>query len=462
VSADAYVLLGWNDLGMHCMNQDHSVFSVLPPFNNLHAQLIRRGDAPRLPELISAGATIEYSIPGNTTSVNKTNFWSYSQLLFGVTLPPDVGLTGKGLTGTMDAAIRHFSAVGIPVTPFTDAAPTIENAYQQALLVARDGAGAELARSTPVIPVSVELSCVSAGCHASEAAILQDHERVTGFDPNATPILCARCHADPALGTTGEPEAGYFSLRMHEAHTFLDEQANGVDACYQCHPGRVTRCLRGVMNSRYGLSCQDCHGTMATMAASIDGGRVPWVEEPACRTCHTSRFGEPVGHLYRNSTGHGGVSCEGCHNSTHAEWPSRIPNDNANVIALQGGASPLSDCRVCHGVNPADPGPHDISVVGVAGEILSDARPMSIRPNPTRGACSIRFRSAGDAGGRLLVFDALGRTVRLLRLGPTVSGEMRAEWDGRDGQGARVPAGIYYIRWQGGTERAAARVVIAP
>ena len=30
-----YVLLSWNDLGMHCMNQYHPNLSVLPPYNNL-------------------------------------------------------------------------------------------------------------------------------------------------------------------------------------------------------------------------------------------------------------------------------------------------------------------------------------------------------------------------------------------------------------------------------------------
>ncbi|MBD3800982.1 MAG: hypothetical protein IE886_05935, partial [Campylobacterales bacterium] len=36
-----YTLLAWNDLGMHCMDgKDFSVFSILPPYNNLNAQLI--------------------------------------------------------------------------------------------------------------------------------------------------------------------------------------------------------------------------------------------------------------------------------------------------------------------------------------------------------------------------------------------------------------------------------------
>jgi len=31
--AATQTLVGWNDLGMHCMDADYSVFSILPPFN---------------------------------------------------------------------------------------------------------------------------------------------------------------------------------------------------------------------------------------------------------------------------------------------------------------------------------------------------------------------------------------------------------------------------------------------
>ena len=37
------VVLGWNNLGMHCMDSDYSVFSVLPPYNTIESQLIVNG-----------------------------------------------------------------------------------------------------------------------------------------------------------------------------------------------------------------------------------------------------------------------------------------------------------------------------------------------------------------------------------------------------------------------------------
>src|SRR5512143_2198134 len=42
-TAGPYTVIAWNDLGMHCVDgTDFSVFSLLPPYNNIHAQLTRK------------------------------------------------------------------------------------------------------------------------------------------------------------------------------------------------------------------------------------------------------------------------------------------------------------------------------------------------------------------------------------------------------------------------------------
>lgn len=454
------IMVSWNDLGMHCMNKVHANLSVLPPYNNLFAQVIRRGNAATDPAILTTGITVEYSIPGNTYSVGKTDFWTYAPALFGVTLPPNVGLTGKGLTGSLDRGVSMFSAHGIPVTPWPDADLANEHPYQQALLIARDAGGLEMARSTPVIPVSTELNCMGAGCHTGEDQILRSHPTVSGFDPAARPILCARCHASPALGTTGDPEAFYFSFRMHDTHRFMDETMTGTAECYQCHPGGQAQCLRGAMNTRHGLQCQSCHGTMGAMANGIELGRIPWVQEPRCATCHTSNYAENPGTLYRNSIGHGGVMCEGCHNSTHADLPSRVAEDNANNIALQGFAGTLSNCAVCHGVTPTGAGPHGNKLTSVADEILSGASRLRVTPNPMRGACTFDVPDRGTNEGRLIVFDANGRIVRMITPEVARAGVQKLGWDGMDSRGTRVGAGVYFARWQQGDVRAAARVTV--
>lgn len=457
-----HVVLSWNDLGMHCMNLSHANASVLPPYNTLRAQVVRRGDAARAPLLLDAGVSLEYSIPGNTVSASKTDFWVHCEALFGVQLPPDIGLTGKGLAGTMEPRPGYFIAEGIPVTPFPDDAPSTPNPYQQALVIARDAEGAELARSEPVIPVSVEMNCVSSGCHSGELQFLFAHPREEGFDPDRRPILCAACHADPALGTPGNPEAGWFSFRMHDQHKFMDEEFSGTALCYRCHPGPATRCLRDVMAQEWGMQCQDCHGGMATVSHSIEAGRTPWLEEPSCGGCHGARFAEPAGQLFRASAGHGGLQCSACHGSPHAIYPAREPGDNEDMVALQGHAGTLRDCTVCHGVVPDSPGPHGMLVTQVAEqELAGRAEPLAVFPNPTSGACTFEIAWGEAEGGRLLLYDAEGRLVRLLRPEPAAGGGARAAWDGLGRGGRPAAPGVYFARWRQGSREGAARVLVA-
>ena len=40
VSPTGWTVVGWNNLGMHCMDADFAVFSILPPYNTIHAQVI--------------------------------------------------------------------------------------------------------------------------------------------------------------------------------------------------------------------------------------------------------------------------------------------------------------------------------------------------------------------------------------------------------------------------------------
>jgi hypothetical protein len=242
---------------------------------------------------------------------------------------------------------------------------------------------------------------------------------------NQTPIQCSQCHYSPALdpaqaGPVDEPEQGprgrqqrhhiSQSRAMHghhgqfadlfppmpppnDADRLVDQGITPVndfelgileETCYQCHPGKNTKCLRGAMFNG-GMVCQDCHGDMAQVgndfterlasspfpAGANLNKRVPWATEPGCQSCHTgdaldnlagdypdlaapdgirllqayevvdavdqngdpdgtelaqpiaapgSRFAENQS-LFRLSQGHGGVKCEGCHGSTHAIWP---------------------------------------------------------------------------------------------------------------------------------------------
>src|SRR5664279_3711904 len=100
-AAATYRLVAWSELGMHCIDgKDYSVFAVLPPYNIVHAQLIKMGEPP---QRITSGVTITYEATAdpsgsiNTISSSKTNFWSWVRVLFLASPPPDIGLTGNSV-----------------------------------------------------------------------------------------------------------------------------------------------------------------------------------------------------------------------------------------------------------------------------------------------------------------------------------------------------------------------------
>ena len=458
--ASDYVLLAWNDLGMHCMDgRDYSVFSILPPYNNLVAQLIYKGENP---QLITSGVTITYeAAPSfdakwNTTSVTKTNFWSYVQKLFGVTPEADVGLKGSRVQSKTpqplhyDAAQQWWTAEGIPTSPRND--DGTYNRYPMVKVTAKDASGNLLAETTTVLPVSDEIDCRS--CHGSGAnaaakpakgwANLSDAEKDyktnilrlhDGKHPNAvadhidalrakgwdydtkgleatadggTPVLCAACHKSNALPGTGVDNLVSLTHALHRKHAEVKDPVTGVkldestnrDACYKCHPGATTECLRGAMGKAKNsdgssrMQCQSCHGSMRAVG---DSGREGWLDLPKCQNCHQQgvRYTSAVTDtatgalrassddrfatdpdtpaagksLYRYSTGHGALQCSACHGSTHAIYPSSRPEDNIQSIALQGYAGPVSKCSVCHGTSVPDSadglgGPHGMHELG--------------------------------------------------------------------------------------------------
>jgi hypothetical protein len=361
-AAGDYIVLSWNDLGMHCYNFDFQDLAVLPPYNTLWAQVIKVGNPP---QVITTGLTVSYSFPNNTYSVVKSNFWTYAKKLFGVDLPDNIGLTGRGLAGVMDAKGDHFVAEGIPLTEFSDSAPTTRDPYQLARIVVSDANGKQLAANTVVAPVSTEMHCDY--CHSDngegsegiatgkvETNILTKHDQEEGTDlMNSRPVLCAKCHASNALGAPGQPGIASLSNAMHGKHK--DEVPSTLDGCYNCHPGPNTRCLRDIMSQR-GMTCIDCHGTLAQVAQNPN----PWFNEPRCDGCHTDNRFKQNNVLYRFSSGHGGIYCEACHDSTHAIARSSQPKDAIKFIALQGHAGTLDTCTVCHASMPTGAGPHGI------------------------------------------------------------------------------------------------------
>ncbi len=331
------------------------------------------------------------------------------------------------------------------------------------------------------------------------------------------PVVCQVCHYTPALdlaqvgpqsGAPGTAANGRNQLAhktnsnvMHGHHGSLPgnlfmaipapvQDANGVitnqatrvtaleNSCYQCHPGKNTKCLRGAMFNG-GMLCSDCHGSMAQIGNDFSRNvsttnpgafilakdfytnpatpRVPWANEPGCGSCHTGdavtnlaattgvlvntkdsagnkdgirlrqafktsdakatpivpvnkRFAESVvpatfngfanpaagnPRLYRMSTGHGGVMCEGCHGATHAEWPNGIAaaNDNLTSKQLQGHTGTINECTTCHTTSALASntlaGPHGMHLVNDSRFWSSAHKSLAKTENakPGGGAC---------------------------------------------------------------------------
>lgn len=350
------VVIAHNDLGMHCMNDDFTDFLILPPFNTLRAQVIQRKGSPEIledPEKVR----VHFDIPSNTSSADKTNFWTHAEALFGVKLDPDVGLTGTGLSGDMERVSlpgkKYWEAVGIPLTPYDDSGR--ENPYPLAHVLATHTELGE-ATTVAVVPVSAELRCNL--CHEAEGHtanydVLMDHDRLHGTTlVDQRPVLCASCHADPVLGLPGDPELPAFSTAIHSAHADRMDLADVENECYACHPGVRTQCQRD-LHLAMAVDCTKCHGGMAAVGSP---DRTPWTDLPRCANCHQREgfeFEQP-GTLFKDSVGHGGVMCATCHGSPHTTLPAITPTDNQQNILKQGYPGTLDDCLVCHTSQPED------------------------------------------------------------------------------------------------------------
>lgn len=224
------------------------------------------------------------------------------------------------------------------------------------------------------------------------------------------PILCATCHGSNALSLPGYSGIPPLTTSMHSLHATVSDPVTGatLDAgstrttCYNCHPGPKTECLRGAManlkdsTGANEIECQSCHGNMSAVGTP---GRQGWLQEPACQMCHTGTATANSGQivytsvfssgttqraaadqtfattantpasglsLYRFSAGHGGLQCEACHNSTHAEYTSAISNDNVQSTNLQGHVGMIAECTACHSSVPSTVtgGPHGLHPIG--------------------------------------------------------------------------------------------------
>ncbi|MFH1033027.1 MAG: cytochrome ubiquinol oxidase subunit I [Pseudomonadota bacterium] len=407
---DQYLLLAYNDLGMHCFTDGEPWLVLLPPANNIRAQLIKRGESP---QIISQGVELTYRLEDGFLHPSKRmDFWKHAQAVFGKELAPDVGLAGKGTSGGLDYDPRHqvYAADLLPVSPYRDTGGF--NPYPLVSIEARDQAtGQVLARTQAVAPVSSEMGCKN--CHggpwredglagmSQETArdILSVHDRINHTSLKAQakagkPVLCASCHPDPALGSAGDGKRLALSAAMHGWHAnYMTNR--GAESCQSCHPDSPqgpTRCFRG-LHQGLGMDCTNCHGPLedhalgllkneqkagkpqaAALMAQLKprtvasqkevAPRAPWGNLPDCLHCHQD-FKEPTtmqltaatkwtageSDLFRQRGDQAGLRCPSCHGSPHALYPAQnIYGQGRDVIQprqYQGNTLPLGANKNC-------------------------------------------------------------------------------------------------------------------
>jgi hypothetical protein len=158
------------------------------------------------------------NIINNTNSFDKRQygeFWTNFTALFGGAAPANnIGLTGTPLAGRLTLKTNHFTAGGIPFVPVYDAG--IWGSFQVIEEKVKDSSGNLLATTHATVPTSDEINC--AKCHTEGngtvfSNILKAHDDKNGTNLiNQKPVLCAKCHGRPALGTSGPSTSGiYFS-----------------------------------------------------------------------------------------------------------------------------------------------------------------------------------------------------------------------------------------------------------
>ncbi len=274
--------------------------------------------------------------------------------------------------------------------------------------------------NNPVPAVDVKLNILRRHDDAEVAdPLFQTSVTTLGFNPagleatvRSRPVLCAQCHGSNALGMAGATGVKPLTQAMHALHSAVVDPATGAtmdsstvrNTCYSCHPGPKTQCLRGAManltttSGAPAVECQSCHGNLTAVA---DPSRQGWLSVPTCQSCHTglasatnttqaytsvfssgatvrvpadTTFATAANtpstglSMYRYSSGHGGMQCESCHGSTHAEFPTSQLNDNVQSNNLQGHSGVLAECSTCHSTVPSttNGGPHGLHPIGSA------------------------------------------------------------------------------------------------
>lgn len=381
---DQYRLMGWSELGMHCIDgKDYSIWSVLPPYNVIRAQLVTLTDPPVPVTTGATGVTITYQALAdssgsiNTISSTKTNFWSplgsggnaYNYLLFPnlipdhlgilggspvisrVNPPKDIGLTNdpvQSLTPHMlqyNSSLGNWEATAVPTVPYDNTGAF--KPYPMVQLTAKNSSGTVLATAQIVLSVSDELRCSTCHASGSDLAAKPNAGWVNDPDPNKDMKLnVLRKHDDK------HPITSYLSelagMGYHYQSTLEATARGGTPVlCAACHSQNALE-LSGL--SGINSMTQDMHLLHGTQinpntGHSLDSESVNSpTPDTSCYLCHpgvTTRC-ERGAMSNMSSTAN---SCFSCHGNLAGTAGNKGPYVG---LSTRVGWLTLPACQMCH------------------------------------------------------------------------------------------------------------------
>jgi hypothetical protein len=163
----------------------------------------------------------------------------------------------------------------------------------------------------------------------------------------------------------------------------------------------------------------------------------------------------------------GPLQANGGPGETHALLAGSLAIDKGRVFRLldQRGAARYDDPLVPNADDGSDIGAFErnpVSPIGV--DPFPEAATLALatpRPNPAAGGLAVFASRLGTAGAVTLdLYDVSGRLVRNLVRGARPAGEYADRWDGRDDEGRKAPAGVYFARLQANGQQASRSFVV--
>ena len=140
--------------------------------------------------------------------------------------------------------------------------------------------------------------------------------------------------------------------------------------------------------------------------------------------------------------------------------PKRMYNRDARIIVelarVTGGYVSLAKLKLFQ--VEEQPGDEGVQSWGTGMTFVTRLRGCT--PNPFARGTSVNYELAQYGTVELTVHDVSGRMVSRLESGPRQRGFHAVRWDGTDGRGRVLPAGVYFVRFSAGGKVSTGRVTL--